>query len=95
MSSTASPFYPTDANQLVTAPIRILSIRSSLKKAEPFKGRLRSNNCGGTLLARTSFGDITLRWTLLSLGTRAQLLKTRRADGYDHTGFHRGWCRVL
>ena len=80
---------PASADQLVTAPIKILSLKIEPKKAEPFKDatvdQLRRD-----VLLRTTFGDITLEMDpSLAPEHVRNFLKLVDAGWYDHTAFHR------
>ncbi len=80
---------PADSNQLVTAPIKILSLKIEPKKAEPFKDasvdQLRRD-----VLLRTTFGDITLEMDpSLAPEHVRNFLKLVETGWYDHTAFHR------
>ena len=80
---------PADANQLVTAPIKILSIKIEPRKAEPFKDATIEQLRRDVLLS-TTMGDITLEMDpSLAPEHVRNFLKLVETGWYDHTAFHR------
>ncbi|HEV8485876.1 MAG TPA: peptidylprolyl isomerase [Blastocatellia bacterium] len=80
---------PADANQLVNAPIKILSLKIEPTKPEPFKDatvdQLRRD-----VLLRTTFGDITLEMDPSVAPEHVRnFLRLVETGWYDHTAFHR------
>ncbi|MEP7270979.1 MAG: peptidylprolyl isomerase [Acidobacteriota bacterium] len=80
---------PTDAQQLLNEPVRILSIKIEPKKVEPFKSATVAEMRKEVLL-HTSVGDITVALDPESAPEHVRnFLKLVETQWYDHTSFHR------
>lgn len=80
---------PTDPQQLLNEPIRIISIKIEPKKVEPFKSATVAEMRREVLL-RTSLGDITVALDPEIAPEHARnFLKLVQTGWYDHTAFHR------